>query len=177
MKTTPFLTLLAALGLCSCDKAEQESAEAKAKEVAAETKVQAESAMEKVKAAGEGAAAKAKEAMPGVIDKTRELANRTALKTREVADAATDFTKQKLGIPETDGLLDGLRGLFNEAVQSVKSGSINEKAGELKSKWDLAYAKAQANAETLAPEAKAKTKAFLEKMHEKWDALISPHQK
>ncbi|MDB6136275.1 MAG: hypothetical protein JWM59_4518 [Verrucomicrobiales bacterium] len=176
MKTTPLLTLLAALGLCACDKAEQESAKAKAKEITAETKAQAEGAIEKVKAAGGEAAAKAKEAMPGVIDKTKELANRTAVKTREIADAATDFTKEKLGIPETDGLLEGLGELFNEASRSVKSGTINEKAGELKARWNVAYAKAQANAETLAPEAKAKTKAFLEKMQEKWDALISTHQ-
>lgn len=173
MKTTVSLTLLAVLALSACDKAEQASAEAKVKEVSAEAKVKTEGAIEKMKAASAEAAEKTKEASANVFEKSKILAGQAVEKTRKFTDATTDFAKEKLGIPETDGLLDGLNGLFLEATEAMKTGVLREKADELKAKWNTLYAKAQANAETLAPEAKARMKTFLAKLQTKWDALIS----
>ncbi|MES2707498.1 MAG: hypothetical protein V4726_12950 [Verrucomicrobiota bacterium] len=169
MKTTVSLTLLAALALSACDKAEQASAEAKVKEVSAEAKIKTEGAIEKMKAAGAEAAEKTKEASSNVFEKSKILAGQAMEKTRTLTDATADFAKEKLEIPE----MDGLNGVLSEAGAALKAGKLKEKADELKAKWNTLYAKAQANAETLAPEARTKVKTFLAKLQARWDAFIS----
>lgn len=166
MKTAPSLLLVSALAtaLTACDKA---------KETAAEAKAQAAEAVEKAKPAVNDAAEKAKDASSDLFSKTKELAGDALKKGKELGGEAVDFTKEKLGIPETDGLIEGLGGILSEARDAVKNGKLQEKAGELKTKWDAAYAKAEAEISKLAPEKQEKLKAILQAIKTKWDELTS----
>lgn len=166
MKTAPSLLLVSALAatLTACDKA---------KEAAAEAKAQAAEAVENAKPAVNDAAEKAKDASTDLFSKTKELAGDALKKGKELGGEAVDFTKEKLGIPETDGLIQGLGGIIGEARDAVKNGKLQEKAGELKVKWDAAYAKAEAELSKLAPEKQEKLKAILQTIKAKWDELIS----
>ncbi len=175
MKTTlTFLTVAAAISLTSCDQAKDAAAEAtakakaaateataKAQAAAAEAKTKAEGAMPDLKAKATAAMEAAKEAGAGALDKTKEL-----------ADAAGDWTKQKLGIPEADGMLEGFHALFAEAKTAVSNGMTGEKATALKAKWDDLYAKSSESIKNLAPEQQEKVKSILAAIKAKWDELM-----
>lgn len=160
--------------MSACDKKQEAAAEAKVKEVSAETKVKAEGAIEKMKAAGAQAAEKTKEVSGDVLTRGREMAGKAVKVTRELGEGSADYAKEKLGIPETDGLLTGLKGMFDEADEAIKAGKFKEKTEELKAKWNTLYARLEANAASLAPAQKARVKAFLSDVQQRWDALFGP---
>lgn len=178
MKTTAlFLLATAALGLTSCDKAKDAATEAAAKAEAAaaeatvrtrEAAAKAEGAMPELKEKANAALDAVKEAGAGALEKGKEALD----KGKELAGAAMDWTKQKLGIPEADGLLDGFKALFEEAKTAVNSGMTSEKSTALKAKWDELYAKSSDTIKTLAPEQQEKLKAILTTIKAKWDELM-----
>ena len=162
MKTTT-LTILAAaaaLGLSACDQAKEVTAEAKEAAITAEAKAKAMaeaaaakagSATDKLEAALPGLKAKAADAMA----KAKTAGGEALKKGREMADAAADWTKAKLGIPEADGMLEGFHSLFAEAKEAVNTGMNGEKATALKAKWDVLYAKSAETMKKLGPETEA----------------------
>jgi len=177
-KTT--LTLLAAaaaLGLSACDQAKEATAEAKEAAVAAEAKAKAVaeaaaakagSATDKLEAALPGIKAKAADAMA----KAKTAGSEALDKSKVMADAAADWTKAKLGIPEADGMLEGFHALFAEAKEAVNTGMNSEKASVLKGKWDTLYAKSAETMKNLGPETEAKLKPILDTIKAKWDELL-----
>ena len=165
MKATA-LTLAAAaaaLTLSSCDQAKDAANEAaaKAKAAAAEVKTEAEAAAPGLKEKAANALDAAKTAGAGALDEAKAKA----------ADLA-DWTKAKLGVPEADGVLDGFRGLFDEAKAAVASGMTGEKATALKAKWDALQTSTAAQIDKLAPEHKEKLQHLLTVIKAKWDQML-----
>lgn len=163
MKCISIPILLAAFSLSACDKAKEVSTDAPAK---------AGDAMENAREAGADAAEETRAAASGALEKTREMAGKVMAKTKELGAEAMDFAKDKLGIPEADGLLSGFSGLLAEAREAVSAGNIKEKADELKIKWDDLQARAESTMAKLAPEKQEKLKAVLATIKTKWDQLI-----
>ena len=157
-------TAAAACGLTACDQAKDAYADAsaKAKEAAIEAKAKAEAAAPGLKEKATAALDSAKDAGAGAFDKTKEWAN-----------AAGDWTKQKLGIPEADGLLEGFQTLFVEAKTAVSNGMTGEKATALRAKWDAQYAKTSESIKNLAPEQQEKIKSVIAVIKTKWDELLA----
>ncbi len=168
--TTITLLSAAALGFTACDQAKDAAAEAKAAAQTAAAK--AEAAAPDLKAKAASAMEAAKEAGADALDKAKAAGGEAFDKSRDMAASVMDWTKEKLGIPEADGLLDGFKGLFEEAKAAVSSGMTGEKATALKAKWDALYAKSSDTIKNLSPDQQGKLKSILAVIKTKWDELL-----
>jgi hypothetical protein len=158
------LSIIAALGLSSCDQAREAEAAAreKAAAVAAEAKAKATAVMPDLKDKAAAALESAKEAGAGAIAKGGDL-----------IDGAKDWGLEKMGVPEADGLLAGFGTLIAEAKTAVQGGISGEQAAALKAKWDALYAKSAETIKNLAPDKQEKMKTILDSVKAKWDELMA----
>lgn len=160
----PLLSVIAALGLSSCDKVKEAEAAAreKAAALATEAKAKADAAMPDLKDKATAALDSAKAAGAGALAKGGSL-----------IDSAKDWGLEKMGVPEADGLLAGFGTLIAEAKTAVQGGMSGEKATALKAKWDDLYAKSTDTIKNLAPDKQEKLKAILATVKAKWDELMA----
>lgn len=160
----PLLSVIAALGLSSCEKAKEAEAAAREKAAALATaaKATADAAMPDLKDKATAALDSAKEAGAGALAKGGSL-----------IDSAKDWSLEKMGVPEADGLLAGFGTLIAEAKTAVQGGMSGEKATALKAKWDELYTKSTESIKNLAPDKQEKLKAILATVKAKWDELMA----
>lgn len=156
------------LFLTACDQAADE-----ARKAAQEAAAAAERAAAEAKAAAPDLKTRAAEALKSVKSAGSEAYG----KSRELAGGALDWTQEKLGIPEADGVLDSFKALFLEAKQEVTQGMTPEKAQALRKKWDDMTVRTEERLRNLAPEQQARAREMLERVRNRWDELLRKSEK